>query len=180
MKTLPLPLAMRLAILSAAFALGFVDLTHAAESSDPPRLHLTGEVDKSLSLTLADIRALPRTQLLVQEPHTGESVTYEGVPLHELLKKAGIPHGEALRGEFMSLAVLITAADEYQAVFSLAELDPAFRAKTVLLADRIDGKDLDANRGPFRLIIPEEKRPSRWVRQIVRIELVRVGKTDGR
>ncbi len=143
-------------------------------------LHIAGGVDKNLNLILVDIRALPRTKLPVQEPHTGESVTYEGVPLHELLKKAGIPHGEALRGEFMSLAVLITAADDYQAVFSLAELDPAFLEKTVLRADRLDGKDLGANRGPFRLIIPEEKRPSRWVRQVVRIELVRVGKRDGR
>ena len=32
-----------------------------------------------------------------------------------------------------------------------------------------DGKPLDAKQGPLRLIVPDESRPARWIRQVVRI-----------
>lgn len=50
----------------------------------------------------------------------------------------------------------------------MAEFDAASGA---ILADTRDGKPLDAHEGPYRIIVPGEKRPGRWVRQVQRIEL---------
>ncbi len=39
--------------------------------------------------------------------------------------------------------------------------------KLVLLVDRRDGKPLSGQEGPLRIIVPDEKRHARWVRQII-------------
>ncbi len=45
------------------------------------------------------------------------------------------------------------------------------RPDPVLVADRKDGKPLDAHEGPFRLVVPGDKRPARSARSIVKIEI---------
>jgi hypothetical protein len=62
-------------------------------------------------------------------------------------------------------------------VFALPELDDAFTDRIVLLADRKDGKGLTEREGPFRIIVPHEKRPARWVRQVVSLT-IRQSKKD--
>lgn len=66
----------------------------------------------------------------------------------------------------------VRAADAYVAVFSLAEFDPAFREQAIILADAQDGAPLPAEAGPLRLVCPGDKRPARWVRQVISIEVV--------
>jgi hypothetical protein len=51
-------------------------------------------------------------------------------------------------------------------VFSLAELDPELTDRIFLLADTKDGQPLPLREGPLRIIVPGEKRPARWVRQV--------------
>ncbi len=63
----------------------------------------------------------------------------------------------------------MTARDGYRAVYALAELDAAFTEAVVLLADRRDGQPLSSEEGPFRLVLPHEKRAARWVRQVIRL-----------
>jgi len=96
------------------------------------------------------------------------------VPLHEILRRADVPQGESLRGEALALCVLVKAADGYKAVFALPELDPLFTDRQVLLAYRRNGVGLDAKAGPLRLVIPDEKRYGRWVRQVTALEIIRV------
>jgi hypothetical protein len=68
--------------------------------------------------------------------------------------------------------VVVTGADGYRVVFALAELDAAFTGRAVILADSRDGGALPPNAAPFQLIVPGEKRPARWVRQVVAIEVL--------
>src|SRR5262249_62182964 len=98
---------------------------------------------------------------------------WDGVPLIEILKSAGAPTGEALRGPALSLYVVVGAADHYRAVFALGELDPSTGNRQAILADRKDGKPLDDKDGPLRVIVPDDKRPARWVRQVIAIDLLR-------
>ena len=67
----------------------------------------------------------------------------------------------------------IEATDGYRVLFSLAELDPGFTDRVVILADRVSGQPLPASEGPYRLIVPGEKRPARWAGQVTRITLSR-------
>lgn len=71
---------------------------------------------------------------------------YEGVWLHEVLKRAGVPQGSELRGKALSSYVVAQAQDGYQVVFSLGELDPAFIDNEILLADTANGKPCSARR----------------------------------
>ena len=57
-------------------------------------------------------------------------------------------------------------------VFAIAELDPAFTDRVAIVADRKDGAPLPPNAAPFQLVLTNEKRPARWVRQVVSVELV--------
>jgi hypothetical protein len=60
-------------------------------------------------------------------------------------------------------------------VFALPEIDPAMTHNVVLVADRKDGKLLDAKEGPLRLVVLHEKRQARWVKQAIKLSVVRVG-----
>src|SRR5262249_30508347 len=53
------------------------------------------------------------------------------------------------------------------------EIVPELTAKAWLLPDRKEGKALDAKEGPYRLIVPQDKRAMRWVRQVNRIAVQR-------
>jgi hypothetical protein len=94
------------------------------------------------------------------------------VPLRDLLKEAGVPAGENLRGKAMSTCIVVSASDGYQVAFSWAELDESIGNLQVLIADSEDGKPLAEGTGPLRLIVPSDKRPARWVRMVKAIRVV--------
>ena len=106
----------------------------------------------------------------------GMETAYEGVWLHEILKKAGVPLGSELRGKALSSYVLAEAQDGYQVVFSLGELDPSFIDNEILLADTANGKPLFGAQGRFRLVVPKDKPGARSIRMLTKIEVVQVRK----
>jgi DMSO/TMAO reductase YedYZ molybdopterin-dependent catalytic subunit len=136
-------------------------------------LKVSGSVSTPLTLTVADLKAMPRKTLTVVNPHEKKTEKYEGVALEEILRKAGVPQGEALRGPAMATYVLAEAADGYRVVFSLAELDAGIADSEVLVADTMDGALLGDKSGPFRLVAPHEKRPARWVGMLSSITVIR-------
>ena len=54
--------------------------------------------------------------------------------------------------------VLAVARDGYAVTFTLAELDPAFRDSTVIVADRRDGGPMASPLGPIRIIAAGDKK----------------------
>lgn len=87
----------------------------------------------------------------------------------ELLAHLGVP--KAAMGKALARYVVATGSDGFTAVLSLGEVDPAVHAGTVLVADAVDGKPLDAKAGPFQLVVSGDKRPVRSVRNLVKIEV---------
>lgn len=136
-------------------------------------LRINGAVSTPLVLTVSDLKKMPRKTLSVLNPHDKKTETYEGVLLEDILQKAGVLHGEQLRGSSMASYVLAQAEDGYSVVFSLAELDSGILDSDVIVADTMDGSPLGAKVGPFRLVAPHEKRPARWVRMLKSITVVR-------
>ncbi|HEU0121471.1 MAG TPA: molybdopterin-dependent oxidoreductase [Bryobacteraceae bacterium] len=134
--------------------------------------HLTVNVPgkEPLRLTKVELARMPRAT--VEAKNDGIAVTYQGVWLHDVLKAAGAPGGSDLRGKALASYLVATAQDGYQAVYSLAEIDPVFTDNQVLLADVSDGKTLTGAVGPFRLIAPKDKRGARSVRMLEKIEVV--------
>lgn len=113
---------------------------------------------------------LPRQQLDASDH--GKPARFEGVWLRDVLLRAGAPLGKQMRGRNVPLVVLLMARDGYAASLALAELDPSFRDKPILLADRRDGEPLFEETGPLQLVVGDEARAGRWIRQIERIEIV--------
>src|SRR5499433_1323957 len=124
-----------------------------------------GDIEQPQQWTLDDLATLPRREVRARD-RDGTEATFAGVALVDLLRLAGVPLGEKLRGSNMALYLLVEAADGYRVVFALPELDPAFTERVVLLADHRDGQLLATMEGPLRLVVPAEKRHARWVRQV--------------
>jgi hypothetical protein len=121
--------------------------------------------------TAASLLEYPQTKVTVFDHHTNRNETYSGVPLMELLAHLGVPYGKDLKGKVLSEYVVATGSDGYKSVVALGEVDPEFHPGVVLVADQLDGKPLDAKTGPFRLVVSEDKRPARSVRNLVKIEV---------
>jgi DMSO/TMAO reductase YedYZ molybdopterin-dependent catalytic subunit len=139
-----------------------------------PTLQVTGAVQQPLTLTADDLAKMPRAS--VRTTNNGMETLYEGVWLHEVLKKAGVPQGSTLRGKALASYVLAQAQDGYQVVFSLAELDPNFIDNEILLADAANGKPLFGAQGRFRLVVPKDKPGARSVRMLTKLEVVQLRK----
>lgn len=143
-------------------------------SAEEARLSITGEVERPLTLTQADLAKLPRHTERAKD-HDGVEASFAGVALVEVLRLAGVTLGEQLRGKALTTYLLVKAADGYQVVFALPELDPGFTDRVIFLADQRDGKPLSPKEGPLRIIVPSEKRQARWVRQVIALTVLHAG-----
>jgi DMSO/TMAO reductase YedYZ molybdopterin-dependent catalytic subunit len=164
----------RISILSALL----VGLVSARAPAQPPAsttLVVNGDVPTPVTLSADDLAKMPRETVSVEE-QDGSKVQYEGVPLREVLKRAGAPLGNQLRGKALASYIIAKARDGYQVVFALAELDSAFANEQILVADKRDGKPLFGYQGPFRLVCPNDKAGARSVRMLETLELVRLQK----
>jgi len=153
--------------------------THSAPSTTATgdtALTVTGAVDKPLSLSLADLQHLPRATVKALNSREGKEEVYEGVLLGELLRQAGVPQGEKLRGAMMATYLLAQGADGYRVVLSLAETDSSFQDSQILVADTRNGQPIGADAGPLRMVVPHDLRPGRWVRMLQSIKVVNVPK----
>jgi Oxidoreductase molybdopterin binding domain len=135
------------------------------------KVSVGGEVPSPYVLNASEVAALPHRSVSVTDEKNRPAV-YQGVAVVELLRRAGAPLGSQLRGPKMRLYVLVKGRDGYAAVFALPEFDPAFTDRIILLADRRDGHALESFEGPFRIIVPGEKRHARWVRQVTEIDVM--------
>jgi len=122
------------------------------------------------TISAAQMASAARVSVSVDEH--GTAAKFEGVPLAAILGMAGIQLGDSLHGPRLAEVLLVSASDGYKVAFVLAEVDPAFAVREIILADKRDGKPLDAREGPFRIIAPGDKRPARWIRQVTELKII--------
>ncbi len=147
-------------------------LTAAAAAQAPASgmLALAGPGQQT-TLSVAALKAMPHETVTVTNGHTHRQETYSGVPLDALLVKVGAPEPGAIHGKVMSEYVVATGSDNYHAVLSLGEIESGFHPGKVLVADTLDGKPLDTEQGPLKLVVEEDRMPARSVRNLVKLEL---------
>jgi len=133
-------------------------------------LTITAGPGQQATFTPETLQSLPHQTVTIFDHHTNANETFSGVPLMDLLAKLGVPHGKDLHGKALADYVVATGADGYKSVMALGEIDPEFHPGQVLVCDAMDGKPLGAT-GPFRLVVTEDKRPARSVRNLVAIEV---------
>lgn len=156
-----------------SIALSFLMLFSVALSSlaqNAATLSISGEVKIPLELKLTDLASFKQVSHKVKD-RDGKEHLFAGVSLIEILEKAGVTTGAQLRGENLKKYLLISAADGYEVLYSLAEIDPEFTDQVILLAITKDGQPLGNGEGPFRIITPNDKKPARWIREVRSIKV---------
>ena len=112
--------------------------------------------------------------VIMAKGHDEKVHRYSGVTLADILTKAGVMLGDSAKRKTILTYVVITAADNYKAIYTLPEIDPLFANRSIILANRADKKPLSAEDGSFQIIVPGEKKHARWIRQVTGIQVVRV------
>jgi len=145
-----------------------------AAAQSQASLQLVPESGAISELSLDALRAMPQVELRGRI-HDGPELVFRGPALDAVLALAGAPQGHDLRGPALRLVVLAEARDGYAVVYSLAELSPGLGGRRGIVAVEQDGKLLSDEDGPFRVVLEGEGRPARWIRQLERLRILRVG-----
>ena len=155
----------RLGICLAIIALAAARVSMSAQQ--PPVLRLPGAAERAVE----PASLLGRHQRDVRLEDTGgNSIVYHGVPLLEVLEKAGLDL-KTMDGERKSAGqvVLASARDGYTVVFSIGELRANRSNPKVFLVAESSAGPLPENEGPVRLIVYGDRVRSAY--GLARIEL---------
>jgi hypothetical protein len=120
--------------------------------------------------TTVALEGLERSTVITADA-AGIKTTHQGVQMRDVLAKAGVPMGSGMKGRGLARVVIATAADDYQVAFAIAEVEADFNDHVILVADTRDGKPLLPDTGPLQLIVPQDKRAARWIRQVTTLEV---------
>lgn len=154
--------------------LALTAVSPAANAQMPaPTIELIGDSGRTRNLTRDELAALPQAEVRLTGKDSSQ-VVLRGPTIRSLMTLVGAPEGHALRGANMMLVVVAEASDNYRVVYALAELDEQFGGRTAIVALSNNGNPLPADEGPFRVAMAGEEHRARWIRQLVRLRLVRV------
>jgi len=147
-------------------ARGFAPTAFVEQGAPPAELLIERAGMAPHMLSLEAVKAVkPMTQHAAIE-HDDRAWT--GPLLWDVLVASGAID-PAKAAEQVHLSVHVVGSDGWSAAFGLAELSPQFAGRPVRLATSEDGKPV-AGTG-LRLVVPDEKRGGRSVRDVVRIDI---------
>jgi hypothetical protein len=132
---------------------------------------ISGDGITSITITKAMFADMKQV-VVMAKAHDEKVHRYSGVTIANLLTKAGVILGDSAKHKTVNSYIIVTAADNYKAIYALPEIDPLFANRAIILADRADKKPLPSEDGPFQIIVPGEKKHARWVRQVTGIQVL--------
>jgi hypothetical protein len=145
------------------------EMEHSNTVPGPPKERSTSVTvslgENSFTLDAAALGAMPHETVTVVNGHTKASETYTGVPIAALLVKLGLPFTKANEHTLLKTYIVAEGTDGYKVLVSVYETLAAIREKNAIVADSINGQPL-ANDGAFKLVIPGDTRPQRWVQNL--------------
>ena len=131
-----------------------------------PEFVLSGAVKKQMNVT--DITSYPRLEVIAKTTGDGKGYhgvnTYNGVPLIEIIRKAGI-------NPDINSVILISSPDGYRSLISYGELFFAPYGRDIIIADMAKGQPLKEN-GKFIALFPDDLSADRWVKAVNKIEVI--------
>lgn len=130
-------------------------------------ISVEGEVERPSTISMADFEKLPVAEVKGKDKDGKEHV-FKGATLFSFIQSFGIPAGSK---SFLK-SILVTASDNYKVVFAFAEIDPEFTSQSIIIATSVDGKPLSKEEGPFRIVVPNDKKHARWIRQVTSIKVL--------
>ena len=97
---------------------------------------------------------------------------FDGVALVQLLQSAAVEFGEIARQGPRAIS-RGRSGGRIQSCLCPARARSAFNDRTIIVAETRDSKPLAAAEGRWRVVVPDEKRHGRWVRQVVSLNVRR-------
>jgi hypothetical protein len=142
-----------------------------AKPQAPLSTSLTVTVDgKATVFSVADLNAMPQDTVKVHNAHNNMDETYTGVPLSDLLAKAGFVADKTTQQKMLHSYLRVEGTDKYWVVYSMTEVEGSEHTGGVFVATSMNGGGLGAD-GNFKLISSADKKPQRWVRNLTAITL---------
>jgi DMSO/TMAO reductase YedYZ molybdopterin-dependent catalytic subunit len=141
----------------------------AATPASPKETVIVGPTGKRIVVTPKLLDGLDRAEATMI--NHGASHTYEGVRLTELLRLVDAPTGARIHADADRDYLVVTGADGFRAVLSLAETDRSVQQHAVILADKMDGAPLTAHDAPYRVVVDGDQKPARSVYAVTTIEV---------
>jgi Oxidoreductase molybdopterin binding domain len=156
------------AIIAAALAFAS-NSAPAADQAVGQSVVVAQSVEETHTIDPTMVEQLPAVEekLSFLTSHGPEQATYTGALLWSVLDRSGMLGGD--RRARVRHTIVVTGHDGYAASLALAEIDPDFEGKQVLLAYRRNGQPIE--RKTLRLVVPGDHHGGRSVRDVVRIDL---------
>jgi molybdate transport system substrate-binding protein len=134
-------------------------------------LHVEGQIFNPLALTADDLQANYVSQTVDVTYLSGEdtvSTSYTGVLLWDILSSAQVNFNADVKNDKVSMFLVASGSDGYQAVVSWAEIDPEYSNQPILVAyQEADQPIADG----FVLVVPGDGRGSRYVKGLVSLSV---------
>jgi hypothetical protein len=103
--------------------------------------------------------------------HDNPPRQYLGRRVYDVVDSAGFTLDPANEEDILRKLVVVWSADGTPSVLTGGEIHPEFFNGNALLATRREGERLAGDEGPVRLVIPYDRNPGRWVKQVARVEV---------
>lgn len=143
-------------------------LPSLAAQATPLRIELPGR--SVVEFSVESLRRL-RGDTISFAAHGAPAVRYRAVRIADVLAAAGRPL-DSLRTGHAGWIVAALARDGYSAIFTAAELDSTLGPSRAWLAFARDDGPLLAEEGPYRLIVPTDRKASRAAHQVVTLRVL--------
>lgn len=137
---------------------------------DLAQVRLSGDVERPLTCTVAELRDLPQHVVAAEFACACQGQrrqTFTGPLLFDLVSASGPRFDPVIAKDRLRFVVVVTGADGHVVVLSWGEIDPSYGHSEVLVATSTDGRPLDAD-GP-QLAVPGDLGGGRYVSGITTI-----------
>jgi hypothetical protein len=159
------------AVAQAQAASGAMNGMAMAKPPAVPSTSLTLTVDgKATVFSTAELKAMPQKTVKVHNAHTNADESYSGVPLGDLLAKAGFVADKTTQQKMLRSYLRVEGTDKYWVVYSATEVEGSDHDGDVIVATSMNGGGLGAD-GELKLVSTGDKKPQRWVRNLAAITL---------
>ena len=148
-----------------------------------PVVKMTGPSSTAVNITIhgttktvamGDLLKLPQITVTFHNASTNAEETYSGPLLAEVIASAGLRLERENEQTFLHSAIVATGSLKFYAIYSLAEVEPAFSSNKVILAVRKSGSP-NTEGGEIELINAADASTSRWVHGVANISIVTLG-----
>ena len=143
---------------------------YATAQPDTATIHIA-RPGCTVDLSVERVRALPLHEATVTE-RDGGTATFQGAWLSDVLDLGCDSTARLDKHGTLRAVVKVTAVDGFTAVVAMAEVFNDFSEQPVLLAWSRNGQRLSERHGPFQLVVPDDRKPGRNVRQVKVLEVI--------